>query len=311
MVINDKFYIHNAKSKSIEDHDKGDVPFVSNGFYNNGIIGFVDPIDGERVFNESAVCVSAFCEATVQKPPFLPRGNGGSGLIVLIPKEKMTDDELYFYAAQINHRRWRFSYGRMVTGERLADWLIIEPKKFKLEYKPEDLLPKTTKQKEIKIDKLKEIPLTQLCYVERKYAPYMNQIDPAPPRTPYVTTTEENNGISIYCNEDPNFSKGTVSISLDGSCGTAFYQFDNFISGEKTAVLRLKGVHDPFLLFYIAAMVEIRSWRYHYGRKLSMGRLTQFSIPVPVQKDENVDYKAVRGLVLNGYGAELFEKYKN
>jgi len=82
MKISDKFDIYNAMSKSYKAHEVGDVAFVSNGFYNNGVIGFIEPIKNERMFNEAGICVSAFCEATVQKPQFIPRGNGGSGLIV-------------------------------------------------------------------------------------------------------------------------------------------------------------------------------------------------------------------------------------
>ena len=311
MKIRDKFKPQNALSKGFDSHIEGDVPFITNGFYNNGIQGFVTPLPRERIFNEKAICVSAFCEATVQKAPFLPRGNGGSGLIVLTPLVKMSDSELYYYAAQINHRRWRFSYGRMVTSDRLAEWDIIEPPKgFEIPYKPTDLVPDIQKKTPVSIENIKEIPLPKLCTIERRYAPYMNQVDLIPRRTPYVTTTENNNGIAMKCNEDPLFEKGTVTISLDGICGTAFFQFDNFIAGEKTAVLRVREGKNPYLLFYIAAMVRLRSWRYHYGRKLSMGRLEQMSIPVPVNKTGSIDSGIVKKLVENSYGSNLFEKYK-
>lgn len=110
------FEVINAKSKSYELYDYGNVAFITNGLFNNGIVGYVTPDADDRVFNEKCICVSAFCEATIQEPPFLPRGNGGSGLIVLKPKKNMTDSELHFYAAFINkYCSWRFHYGRMVT----------------------------------------------------------------------------------------------------------------------------------------------------------------------------------------------------
>ena len=125
ITIKQKFDITNAKSKGFSDHKEGEIPFVTNGIDDNGIIGFVKPLKGERVFNKKAICVSAFCEATVHKPPFLPRGNGGSGLLVLTPiDESMTYEELYYFAAQLNMYKWKFSYGRMVTGDRLRDFIV-------------------------------------------------------------------------------------------------------------------------------------------------------------------------------------------
>src|SRR3990167_3902861 len=121
MKLTDKFEILNAKSKGYDDHEEGKLPFISNSFVNNGVVGYVTPIKGERVFKQKTICVSAFCEATVQKPPFLPRGNGGSVLTILVPKREMTDDELFLYATIINIQRWRFSFGRMVIADRLME----------------------------------------------------------------------------------------------------------------------------------------------------------------------------------------------
>jgi hypothetical protein len=123
------FDIKKAKSKGFESYDTGETPFITNGIGNNGVQGFIIPNDNDRVFKNDSICISAFCEATVQKAPFLPRGNGGSGLSVLIPKNKMELDELFFYASYINHvYSWRFSYGRMITLDRLKDMILVSKK---------------------------------------------------------------------------------------------------------------------------------------------------------------------------------------
>lgn len=309
MKIQDLFTIENAHSKGFEQHKKGVVPFVTNGFHSNGIVGFIEPLKGERMFKEKAICVSAFCEATVQHPPFLPRGNGGSGLIVLTPKNQMSDDELYYYAAQINRQSWRFSFGRMVIQERIAHLPIKLAEKISLSFSIKDLMPKDKERQNVKISKFKFFPLNELCSIERKYAPYINQINLSAQKTPYVTTTETDNGISVWCNEKPNFPKGTLTVSLDGQCGTVFYQFDDFLAGEKTAVLKLKTENNPDLLFYIGTMIEKMSWRYNYGVKLSMARLQEFQIPLPVDSDNDLDIGTIKKIVHNTYGSEVFEKY--
>lgn len=308
--INDLFDIQNSMSKGYEKHEKGVVPFISNGLYNNGILGFVTPLKGERIFKEDAICVSSFCEATVQKAPFLPRGNGGSGLVVLIPKTKMMLDELYAYAAQINRQRWRFSFGRMVIGERIKNVLLNQDKiKFSIQESIEKLLPKDKKSMKVKIKKLFDFPLDSLCEIKREYSSYLNKLDVSKKKTPYVTTTEMNNGVALYCNEKPIFKKGTLTVSLDGLCGTTFYQFDDFLSGEKTAVLELKGKKNPYLLLYIASLIRRKSWRYHYGRKLSMERLKKMNIPLPTTNKGEIDDRTVQKIVNDAYGSEIFDKY--
>jgi hypothetical protein len=127
--LTDLFAIHKAKSRGFKNYEEGNVPFITNGIGNNGVQGFVEPDEKARVFKVDAICVSAFCEATVQKAPFLPRGNGGSGLSVLLPKQNIDLDELLFHAAYINRMYgWKFSYGRMIKKDRLSDMRLLAKK---------------------------------------------------------------------------------------------------------------------------------------------------------------------------------------
>jgi len=160
---------------------------------------------------------------------------------------------------------------------------------------------------------IRNFMLIDICNVERKYAPYLNEVLSDEKRVPYVTTTEMTNGISIKCDTDANFVKNTVTVSLDGTCGTTFYQFEDYIAGEKTAVLTLLGELNmpdeckaPFL-FYIAYMIRHKSWRYHFGRKLSEERLRKFEIPLPINNKEKIDYYYIKNLVENCYGWSVIE----
>jgi len=119
------FKIKNAKSKSIELYDDGQYPFVSNGFYNKGIVKYVTPYEKDKIFKGNSISLSAFCEAIVQERPFIARGNGGSGLSVLEPLFDMDIATLNAYASYINkYVAWRFSYGRMVSIERITKILV-------------------------------------------------------------------------------------------------------------------------------------------------------------------------------------------
>lgn len=150
--------------------------------------------------------------------------------------------------------------------------------------------------------------LIDLCKVERKYAPYLNEVLSDTKVVPYVTTTEMSNGISLRCDTEANFTRDTVTVSLDGTCGTTFYQFEDYLAGEKTAALTLlEELEVPLdckapMLFYIAYLIRYKSWRYHFGRKLSEERLRKFEIPMPVNSDGQIDYNLISLLLQNCYG---------
>ena len=124
-------------------------------------------------------------------------------------------------------------------------------------------------------------------------------------KTPYITTTERNNGVSIFCGEEAIVKKNKITIALDGKCGEAFYQINDFISGEKTAILNHKNKH---FLIYIGTCIKLLSWKFHYGRKLSMERLKKMEIPVPY-KGSNIDFNYIESLVRNCYGYQEIKEY--
>lgn len=191
--------------------------------------------------------------------------------------------------------------------------LVRETAGYLLTTAKQDVVIKAKEQKSREPFGLKVFMLIKLCKVERKYAPYLNEVLSDQKIIPYVTTTEMNNGISIKCDSEANFKKNTVSVSLDGTCGTTFYQFEDYISGEKTAVLELLDEikcpkdYKAQLLFYIAYLIRHKSWRYHFGRKLSEERLRKFEIPLPVNKKDEIDFEFVKDLVESCYGWSIIE----
>jgi hypothetical protein len=80
-----------------------------------------------EVFEHGGITVTAFGQAYIQPWRFMARGNGGSSVRVLIPKFKMTLNELLWFATQINIQKWRFFYGRMAIKSRLERLEITSP----------------------------------------------------------------------------------------------------------------------------------------------------------------------------------------
>src|SRR6266568_517350 len=120
------FKVHNGKSRGEKNYNEGTFPYISSGDNFNSIIRLVESVEDE-LFTQGGITVTAFGQAYVQPWPFMARGNGGSSLRILIPKYKMTFNEMVWFASQINLQRWRFFYGRMAIKSRLERLIISSP----------------------------------------------------------------------------------------------------------------------------------------------------------------------------------------
>lgn len=124
--LTDYFIVANGKSSGEKNYSDGNCPYISSGDTTNSIIRLVAD-DEPQVFEEGAITITAFGQAYIQPWRFMARGNGGSSVRVLLPKYKMTFNELLWFATQINIQRWRFFYGRMAIKSRLERLFVDSP----------------------------------------------------------------------------------------------------------------------------------------------------------------------------------------
>lgn len=126
MKISELFDIKIAKSKGTEDYDDGNIPYISSTTMNNGVVKFVEPYPDDKVFPGGLICISGLGFATLQLNEFLPKGNGGDSATILVPKQKMSINELIYYTSIFNLlHNWRFSFGRKCGKERIKNLDLI------------------------------------------------------------------------------------------------------------------------------------------------------------------------------------------
>ena len=301
MKVTDIFYLHTARSRGYEWYDSGSISFVSNGFLNNGVVGHVTPLDRDKVFNFHGICVSAFCEATVQEPPFLPRGNGGSGLLVLEPIKKMSKNELLFYAAYINKTyQWRFSFGRMVNKDRFKDLEIILYDGAIKQTNTSQLFPKQNN----KVISVKYNPdyvpfrMNKLFTLFRGDFHSIARLDSG--IYPTVSRLSLNNGVVGYFdlpNKAKVYPKHLITIST--VTGDAFVQLDDFIATDNVVICKPNTDYRLTTMFFIAFMINRQKWRYSYGRQCYKAKLSSSEIPLPVTQFNDLDENYMEEVVKN------------
>lgn len=283
MKVKELFEVTNARSKAFEDHELGDVAFVTNGFSNNGVIGFVQPLPKERVFNFRGICLSAFCEATVHEPPFLPRGNGGSGLVVLKPRDSMAFAELLYYASCINKgAAWKFSYGKMIRKDRAEE---IELPKYEPSIKLNlaSILPRKAKTatKSVDIKKWGKFLVTDLFTLERGDFHAIDDLDLGHVLT--VSRVGVDNGvIGLY--EPPQGAKVYTQavITVSTVTGDAFVQIEPFMATDNVVICVPKKPLCATSLYFIQFVLNSGKWRYSYGRQCYKTKFAQTILYLPI-----------------------------
>jgi len=285
--IESLFKLHNARSKAFKDHENGEVSFVSNGTTNNGIVGYVEPLKGERVFNFMGICVSAFCEATVQFPAFVARGNGGSGLTVLEPKRKMIYEEMLYYATLINLQlHWKFSFGRMVRRDRLRKLKVAEYRKVSIEHDISKITPTFIKyHTKVKDLSFKEFTMEELFYLERGDFHSMRILKEGP--YPTVSRTTENNGIVGYFSIPRNAKlREPPAITVSTTSGDAFVQLEQFLATDNVVICKPKRRFRLATIFFVCFALNREKWRYSYGRQCYKEKFAKTIISLPIANGE-------------------------
>ncbi|MDE6887179.1 MAG: restriction endonuclease subunit S, partial [Eubacterium sp.] len=108
---------------------------------------------------------------------------------------------------------------------------------------------------------------------------------------PYVTRTDENNGISL-CVEEKEYvglEKGKA-ITIGDTTSTIFYQQSDFITGPHIIVIRAEWFN-IYTASFLIALLNMEKYRYPvFGRAFSKELILETVLPLPVKSKDEPDY---------------------
>ena len=309
MKIKELFDVSYGNAGEINQYETGNIPYVSSGSKNNGVVGFVDT--DEELLKPYCITVASkgsIGSAFVQPLDFIASHDNVS---VLQEKEgvSLSVEEKYFVASYINRIKWRFSYGRTLSKTRIQNLDLPEVKTL-IDY-PEmvkKLLPKKKKAKTIQSPPdYKHFDLNKLFTPIKGKGDYLINLEKG--NTPLISATNENNGVLAYVDSEPIFKAPLMTV--ERISGTAFVQLEDFVTVPDD-ILVLKPLSDDFnleFLIYISALINKKRWKYCYGRKLSKNRLMKMKLHIPVDEEGNTNYSYINELVKNCYGWSEISNY--
>jgi len=280
--IEELFIVHHAKSGAYSEYESGEVAYLTNGFTNNAVVGYVTPNAKDKVFKFLALVVSAFCEATVQSPPFIAYGAAGTSLVVLEPRSPMTAGQLAYFAAYINRvHRWRFSWYRRSIPDRVRNLQIPESAPTDISYDVKGAIPAGAEGTRPEwVADYETIPLGEIFNL--KSGEHHSLAELLPGTTPVVSCGNENNGIAGYYDAPAEYSHA-LTIALNGATLAAKYHPYPFAAKDDVAIGEPRSKLRLTTLLFIQVMLNRERWRYSYYRKCYMNKLPRFEVLLPVK----------------------------
>ncbi|MGV3028840.1 restriction endonuclease subunit S [Streptococcus hyovaginalis] len=121
------FTIKSPKARRISEYIEGDVPYVSSGAINNGVVSYLEPKNEDDIEKGNCITVSPLDgSAFYQECDFLGRGGAGSA-ISLLYNDNLDKYNSLFIATIIKLASEKFDYSDALTGTNLYTLKIKLP----------------------------------------------------------------------------------------------------------------------------------------------------------------------------------------
>jgi hypothetical protein len=281
---------------------EGGIPFVSRTSQNNGVVGFVEEINGIKPFSEGLITVSLggtyVLSSFVQTEHFYTAQN----VAVLEPLNDMTLQQKLYYCQCISMNRYKYSaFGREAnrTLKEISVPDILEIPNFVTQ----SVITNYTSMKNVMstqsinldIKKWKPFRYDQLFEIERGTGPRKQEIEHGV--TPFVTSTDTNNGITAYTNYIPTHAGNTIGVNRNGSVGEAFYQEEPFCSTEDVHIFIPKFKLNKYIAMFLITLIKQEKHRFGYGRKWGIDRMKESIIKLPVKPDGFPDFEFMENYI--------------
>lgn len=290
--VADFFHASYGKVKApFGEFNNGKTPFVSSGDTDNGVVGFFDvPPIYKNV-------ISVARTGSIGSSFYHPYACAiNSDCIVLDPKTSLTNEEMLAMVVFLRKNIYRYSYARKVTPRRLLETAI--PKDFQSIGKKVDFesvkrqLAPAALEKGINLESREWRWFLLDLLFDIKKGKRLTKENMRPGETPFVGSTELDNGVTAYIDEEPIHQKNTISVTYNGSVAEAFYQPKDFWASDDVNVLYPKNFSlNPYIGLFLCSIIRKEKYRYNYGRKWHLERMRESKIKLPVGNDGHPDWQ--------------------
>ncbi len=114
--------------------------------------------------------------------------------------------------------------------------------------------------------------------------------DMRPGTIPCIRPIDSNNGVIGYIDIKPNHFENTITVNYNGSVGEAFYQTKPYFALDDVNILYPKFKLNQFIAMFLITLIKKEKYRFNYGRKWGLDRMTGSIIKLPVTEYGKPDF---------------------
>ncbi len=275
--------------------------FVSRTAKNNGVSAKIEGIKEVEPSPAGTITVSlggSVLETFVQSKPFY----SGYHIYCLKAKTDLSIEEKLYYCSCISVNRYRYNYGRQAN-RTLRDLLIPAiseiPKWInnadisQFDNTNESFLSKPTP----KTNSSDWMPFRLDELFELKKGKRLTKANMTSGQVPFIGAIDKNNGYRQFIGQKPIHEGNTISVNYNGSVAESFYQPEPFWASDDVNVLYPKFTMNQYIGLFIASLIKLEKYRFNYGRKWHLERMSSSEIYLPVKKDKTPDYKFMENYI--------------
>ena len=139
-------------------------------------------------------------------------------------------------------------------------------------------------------------PMTTLFKVKSSRDPLINTLCKG--NTPYVSSTEFNNGISAYVDVAATNDGCVLTVNRGGSVGKTFFQERAFLATPvDVRILQPKFEMNKFVALFLTVIIEKEKYRFNYSRKMGTGRINNLDIKLPTRTNNHPDWEFMENYI--------------
>ena len=286
-LVGDIFDCKTTKAISSDELIDGDVLYVTRSAINNGCSGFLQKVQGKI---NCANCITIGAEG---KFAFYQDSEFEAGVkLYTLRNDKLNQYNALFICTILNLEVFKYSYGRA----RILDKIKFEKIKLPsdsngnpdfdyMENYIKELWGGSLKTSvkysviDLKINEWSEFKISDLFNIKRGKITNLNELEDG--KCPVVSAYGEKQGIQYFANIKPKF-KNCITASMNGS-GTGYFSYheNGFEANSDCGVLVPKFNCNKYIGLFIVTVANKIAYRYTYGRKLTIDRLSEEKIKLP------------------------------
>lgn len=317
--------------------EKGNIPLVSAGNFNNGIAMYINGGDGiSEKFDKNCISVDMFGKAFYQNNDFYAVSHGRVN--ILLPKFELNKFIAMFFIAILNSKLFgKYSFSTMCSQSKLTKEKISLPidkfsnpnfeimEKFIKEIEKNHTSKLLAYYRHITTmgggiskfeisDYLKfnaNFDDKKILWREFKVGDIFEILTPKKKfnavalefggKFPYVVRSDKNNGIRGYIDENPKYLNDENTISFGQDTATMFFQKDKYFTGDKIKIFKFRfGKLDENIATFIIVCLKSSFASFGWGSSsYNVKILKDIVVKLPIYENGEIAFEFMENYILN------------